>query len=43
MPRAEAIGCGEWLPASDTDLASIRSNTVPGVFSVANNLRVEGK
>ena len=27
----------------DKDLANIRANTVPGVFSVVNNLRVEGK
>jgi hyperosmotically inducible protein len=27
----------------DKDLANIRANTVPGVFSVVNNLKVEGK
>jgi hyperosmotically inducible periplasmic protein len=28
---------------SDKDLAALRANTVSGVFSVVNNLRVEGK
>jgi len=27
----------------DKDLAAVRANSVPGVFSVVNNLRVEGK
>ena len=27
----------------DKDLAGVRANSVPGVFSVVNNLRVEGK
>jgi hyperosmotically inducible protein len=28
---------------ADKDLASLKANTVPGVFSVVNNLRVEGR
>jgi osmotically-inducible protein OsmY len=28
---------------SDKDLANLRAGTVGGVFSVTNNLRVEGK
>ena len=28
---------------ADKDLAAVKANTVPGVFSVVNNLRVEGK
>lgn len=28
---------------ADHDMANIRANSVPGVFSVTNNLRVEGK